>query len=164
MKMITSTWTPARSLRSTCTKESSKCQMNSSENDDKLWKREKGRDLTQSYDKSPYTNKNVIRAKWQHKKRHKKFDYKVVADRQGWRDRKDDKDVVKMYFLSSTSRIPLQLVTFSHVASQYRFGHNFLWLTKFAFSYRSNTMKYCRSTTCLVLRPGQSNSGKYWLD
>ena len=26
--------------------------------------REKGRDLTQSYDKSPYTNRNVKRAKW----------------------------------------------------------------------------------------------------
>ena len=25
------------------------------------------RDLTQSYDKSPYTNRNVKRAKWQHK-------------------------------------------------------------------------------------------------
>ena len=34
-------------------------------------KREKGRDLTQSYDKSPYTNRNVKRAKWQHKQRHK---------------------------------------------------------------------------------------------
>ena len=36
------------------------------------WTREKGRDLTQSYDKSPYTNRNVKRAKWQHKQRHKK--------------------------------------------------------------------------------------------
>ena len=34
--------------------------------------REKGRDLTQSYDKSPYTNRNVKRAKGQHKQRHKK--------------------------------------------------------------------------------------------
>ena len=34
--------------------------------------REKGRDLTQSYDKSPYTNRNAKRAKWQHKQRHKK--------------------------------------------------------------------------------------------
>ena len=43
--------------------------------------REKGRDLTQSYDKSPYTNRNVKRAKWQHKQRHKKFDYTTVVDR-----------------------------------------------------------------------------------
>ena len=34
--------------------------------------RKKGRDLTQSYDKSPYTNRNVKRAKWQHKQRYKK--------------------------------------------------------------------------------------------
>ena len=27
----------------------------------------KGRDLTQSYDKSPFTNRNVKRVKWQHK-------------------------------------------------------------------------------------------------
>ena len=36
-----------------------------------VW-REKGRDLTQSHDKSPYTNRNVKRAKWQQKQRHKK--------------------------------------------------------------------------------------------
>ena len=30
-----------------------------------------GRDLTQSYDKTPYTSRNVERAKWQHKLRHK---------------------------------------------------------------------------------------------
>ena len=34
--------------------------------------REKGRDLTQSYDKSPYTNRNVKMAKRQQKQRHKK--------------------------------------------------------------------------------------------
>ena len=33
--------------------------------------REKGRDLTQSYDKSPYTSRNVKREKWQHKQRQK---------------------------------------------------------------------------------------------
>ena len=38
----------------------------------RIWWREKGRDLTRSYDKSPYTNRNVKRAKWQHKQRHKK--------------------------------------------------------------------------------------------
>ena len=32
----------------------------------------KGRDMTQSYDKSPYTNRNAKRAKRQHKQRHKK--------------------------------------------------------------------------------------------
>ena len=34
--------------------------------------KKKGRDLTQSYDKSPYTNRNDKRAKWQHKQCHKK--------------------------------------------------------------------------------------------
>ena len=48
--------------------------------DDKMV-REKVRDLTQSYDKSPYTSRNVKRAKWQHKQRHKMFDYTAVADR-----------------------------------------------------------------------------------
>ena len=42
-------------------------------------KREKGRDLTQSYDKSPTpTRKNPTR---QHKKRHQNFDYTTIADR-----------------------------------------------------------------------------------
>ena len=34
--------------------------------------KQKGGDLTQSYDKSPYANRNVKREKWQHKQRHKK--------------------------------------------------------------------------------------------
>ena len=34
--------------------------------------RQKGGDMSQSYDKSPYTNRNVKGAKWQHKQRHKK--------------------------------------------------------------------------------------------
>ena len=41
--------------------------------------REKGRDLTQPYDKSPHTNRNVKRVKRQHKQRHKKIDYTAVA-------------------------------------------------------------------------------------
>ena len=48
--------------------------------------REKGRDLTQSYDKSPYTNRNVKRAKWQHKQRHKKVRLNSGCDTiQKWR-------------------------------------------------------------------------------
>ena len=38
--------------------------------------RQKGGDLTQSYDKSPYTNRNVKGTKWQHKQRHKKSSIK----------------------------------------------------------------------------------------
>ena len=41
----------------------------------------KGRDLTQSYYKSPYTNANVKRATRQHKDVNKKFDYSAIADR-----------------------------------------------------------------------------------
>ena len=43
--------------------------------------REKGRDLTQSYDKSLYPSRNIKRTKRQHKQRHKKFAYTAVADR-----------------------------------------------------------------------------------
>ena len=41
-----------------------------------LYLKEKGRDLAQSYDKSPYTSRNVKGAKWQHKQRHKKVRFK----------------------------------------------------------------------------------------
>ena len=46
-----------------------------------MFQGQKGWDLTQFYDKSPYTNRNVKRAKWQHKQRHKKFDKTAIADR-----------------------------------------------------------------------------------
>ena len=35
--------------------------------------RKNGRDLTQSYDKSPYSNKKFKKAKWQHKNNNQKF-------------------------------------------------------------------------------------------
>ena len=41
----------------------------------------KGRDLTQSYDKSPYTDRNIQKAMWQHKNATKNFDYTTIADR-----------------------------------------------------------------------------------
>ena len=43
--------------------------------------REKGRDLTQSYDKSPYTDRKIQKATWQHKNDTKNFDYTTIADR-----------------------------------------------------------------------------------
>ena len=46
----------------------------------KRWS-EKGRDLTQSYDKSPYTNRKIQIASWQHKNATKNFDYTTIADR-----------------------------------------------------------------------------------
>ena len=43
--------------------------------------REKGRDLTQSYDKSPYTHRKIQKATWQHKNATKNVDYTTIADR-----------------------------------------------------------------------------------
>ena len=42
---------------------------------------EKGRDLTQSYDKSPYTDRKIQKATWQHKNATRIFDYTTIADR-----------------------------------------------------------------------------------
>ena len=44
---------------------------------------EKGRDLTQSYDKSPYTDRTIQKATWQHKNATKNFDYTSIVDRFG---------------------------------------------------------------------------------
>ena len=41
--------------------------------------REKGRDLTQSYDKSPYPHGKNPKASCQHKKATKNFDYTTIA-------------------------------------------------------------------------------------
>ena len=41
----------------------------------------KGRYLTQPCDKSPYTNRNDKKGKWQHKNASKMFDYIVLSDR-----------------------------------------------------------------------------------
>ena len=39
-----------------------------------IWfvRKKKEKDLNKSYEKSPYTKRNVKRAKWHHKQRHKK--------------------------------------------------------------------------------------------
>ena len=41
--------------------------------------REKGRDLTKSSDKSPYTNRKLQKGTWQHKKVTKNFDYTTTV-------------------------------------------------------------------------------------
>ena len=43
--------------------------------------RGKRKNLTWSYEKFPYTNRNVKRAKWQHSNTTKRFDYTAIADR-----------------------------------------------------------------------------------
>ena len=47
----------------------------------KFSSREKGRDLTKSYDKSPYTHRKIQKSSLQHKKRHQNFNYTTIADR-----------------------------------------------------------------------------------
>ena len=42
---------------------------------------EKGRNLTHSYDKSPYTDRKIQKARWKHKNATKNFDYTTIADR-----------------------------------------------------------------------------------
>ena len=46
-----------------------------------LYSSEKGRDLTQSYDKSPYTDTKIQKATWKHRNATKNFDYTTIADR-----------------------------------------------------------------------------------
>ena len=41
-------------------------------------KKRKRRDLTQSYDKNPYTDRKIIKATWQHKNATKNFDYTTI--------------------------------------------------------------------------------------
>ena len=43
--------------------------------------REKGRELTQSYDKSPYTHRKNPKRNMTTQKRHQTFDYTAIADR-----------------------------------------------------------------------------------
>ena len=41
----------------------------------------KGRDLTQSFDKSHFTHRKIQKAMWKHKNTKKNFDYQMIADR-----------------------------------------------------------------------------------
>ena len=46
-----------------------------------VWSGEEERDLTQSYDKSPYTHRKIQKATWQHKNATKNFGYSTIVDR-----------------------------------------------------------------------------------
>ena len=48
---------------------------------DKIFQREKEGDLTQSYDKTPYTNRKFENQKTTHTNATKNFDYTTIADR-----------------------------------------------------------------------------------
>ena len=67
--------------------------------------REKGRDLTQSCDKNPYTHRTIQKATWQHKNATKNFDYTTIADRLrtvSWSNSSHPTGVVKPVYERST--------------------------------------------------------------
>ena len=67
-----------------------------------IWYRDKGRDLTQSYGISPYTNINVKMANWQHKNATKNFDYTAIGDRlnvASWMNYKHPTGVVNQFMV-----------------------------------------------------------------
>ena len=67
--------------------------------------REKGRDLTQTCDKNPYTYRIIKKATWQHKNATKNFDYTTIADRLrtvSWSNSSHQTGVVKPVYERST--------------------------------------------------------------
>ena len=67
--------------------------------------REKGRDLTQFYDKSAYTDRKIQKAMWQHKNATKNFDYTTIEDRLrtvSWGNDSYPTSVVKLVYGIST--------------------------------------------------------------
>ena len=81
-------------------------------------KREKWIDPTQSYDKTPYTNRK-FKKKVTTQKRHKNFDYTTIVDRLGtvsWRNDSHPTGVVKLLY-----RIPIFPITANAVYSKVHF-------------------------------------------
>ena len=71
----------------------------------KNYQREKGRDLTESCDKNPYTHRTIQKATWQHKNATKNFDYTTIADRLrtvSWSNISHPTGVVKPVYERST--------------------------------------------------------------
>ena len=67
--------------------------------------REKGRDLTQSCDKIPYTHRTIQKATWQHNNATKNYDYATIADRLrtvSWSNSSHPTRVVKPVYERST--------------------------------------------------------------
>ena len=74
---------------------------------------EEGRDLTQSYDKSPYTDRKIQKAMWQHKNATKNFDYTTIADRLrtvSWGNGSHPTGVVKLVYGIPTFPITAKVV------------------------------------------------------
>ena len=78
-----------------------------------LW--EKGRDLTQSYDRSPYTHRKIQKATRQHKNATKSLDYTTIADRLSWGNDSHPTGVVKPVY-----RIPTFPLSAKSVQSKRR--------------------------------------------
>ena len=75
--------------------------------------REKGRDLTQSCDKNPYTHRTIQKATWQHKNATKKFDYTTIADRLrtvSWSNSSHPTGMVKPVYERSTFPLTAKVV------------------------------------------------------
>ena len=75
-----------------------------------IW-REKGRDLTQSCDKNPYTHRTIQKATWQHKNATRNFDYTTIADRLrtvSWSNSSHPTGVVKPVYERSTFPLTAQ--------------------------------------------------------
>ena len=86
----------------------------------------KGRDLTQSCDKNPYTNRTIQKATWQHKNTTKNVDYTTIADRLrtvSWSNSSQTTGVVKPVYERST--FPL---TATAVAITFQLLNYFVWL------------------------------------
>ena len=77
------------------------------------FKEKKGRDLTQSCDKNPYTLRTIKKATWQHKNATKNVDYITIADRLrtvNWSNSSHPTGVVKPVHECSTFPLTAKVV------------------------------------------------------
>ena len=89
----------------------------------------KGRDLTQSYDKSPYTHRKILKTTWQHKNANKKFDYTTILNRLrtvSWSNDCHPTGVVKHAY-----EIPTFLLTSKAVYSKEHIPSEEIWTSPF---------------------------------
>ena len=75
-----------------------------------MYIKRKGRDLTQSYDKSPHTDRKIQKATWQHKNATKNFDYTTIADRLGTVSWGNDSKCIQMYMTNKWQLIKSTVV------------------------------------------------------
>ena len=78
----------------------------------KMSKERKGRDLTQSRDKNPYTHRTIHKATWLHKNATKNCDYTTIADRLrtvSWSSNSHPTGVVKPVYERATFQLDTYL-------------------------------------------------------